>query len=58
MGHDSEREAKGGWVGGFRVVGYSEIFLNNKAVVDPWSPILGSECWQCVVMFFITTANL
>lgn len=45
--------------GGRRVVaGCSKILINNKAVVDPWSPVLCSECRQCVVMFLITTANL
>lgn len=54
-----ERRVGGGrGLGLVVVVVCSEFLLNNKAVVDPWSPILCSECRQCVVMFFITTANL
>lgn len=29
--------------------GCSEILSNNKAVADPWSSILCSVCWQCVI---------
>lgn len=56
--HDSGRGEERRVSGCRVVVGCSWILLNNKTVVDPWSAILCSECRQCVVMFFITTATV
>lgn len=58
VGHDGGIGVEGGRMqggGGGAGGGMQWDLKNNKVVVDPCSPILCSECWQCVTMFFFTT---